>query len=394
MRIVDDTLGMFLCRVLGLLLQFKHMLIPLRRELERTRVERILIQKYFGMGSMLHAVPLIKTLRKNYPNARITFLTTGSYREVLALCDIADDVLLADFRSIPGFLRSCVHILAVLLTTRFDISVDLEFFTKFPMLISLVSRANIRVGLFQRKIRPEGILTHKVYYNFYRHISEIYLAYAARLGIEVNPEFSTSVLPSFQLELEGQLRARFQLDDTRKIIIVNVNAGALFTFRKWPAQNFVVLLKLLLDQHPDFSCLLVGVQSEYDYVDGIIRQVGSRQGGLVNCAGRTTLKELFALIEMAYLIITNDSGPLHIATLYGKNIAAFYGPETPVVYGPVNKNSVIFYPEHLYCSPCMCVYDSKQSLYAETCSKNVCLSTLSPQRVLETIEHHFLKDAG
>lgn len=390
MRIIDDSLGMFLCRILGLFLRLKHLLPQTRRKKRNDEVTRILIQKYFGMGSILHAIPLIRVLRRSYPNARITFVTIGSNRELLSLCGLADDVLIADFSSLPSFLGSCVRIAAGLWTARFDISVDLEFFAKFPMLISAGSIAPIRVGLYHRKIRPEGILTHKVSFNFYRHISEIYLAYAVQLDLPVKPEDCKSVLPSFRQELEESLRSRLQLSEKERIVVVNVNSGDLFTFRKWPARSFVSLLGMLMDRHSDYTYVLIGAKSEHAYVDEITRQVGLRKGRLLNCAGRTTLKELFALIEMSTLVITNDSGPLHIASRYGKDLAAFFGPETPVVYGPVNRNALVFYPDNLYCSPCMCVYDSKQSLYAETCERNVCMTSVQPEQVMRALEERFL----
>ena len=390
---VDDTLGMFLCRVVGLLLQLKHALLPRRRVVDKAGVNHILIQKYFGMGSILHAIPLVRVLRENYPHARITFVTTSQYREVIALCGLADEVLAIDIRSLALFLLSCIRFMTALLKQRVDIAIDLEFFAKFPMLVSAASLAPLRIGLYQRKVRPEGILTHKVHYNFYRHISEIYLAYAAQLALDERNGHHGQVLPSFRSELEGPLRARLQLDAARKILIVNVNAGDLFAFRKWPAKHFTTLLSRLLDRHPEYCFLLIGTPAESDYVAQIMGSIGPRSN-LLNCAGKTTLRELFALIEMADLVITNDSGPLHIASYYGKNIAAFFGPETPVVYGPVNENALVFYSDHLYCSPCMSVYDSKQSLYAETCEKNACLSTLLPERVLERIEARFFRTAG
>lgn len=390
MRIIDDHLGMLLCKILGGVLRLKQLILPGSRHQDHVQVKRILIQKYFGMGSILHAIPLISALRRNYPDAAITFITIGSNQETLSLCGIADSVLLVDFKSPAAFIKSCLKLIINLLTTRFDLSVDLEFFAKFPLLIAAFSRAPIRVGLFHRKVRPAGILTHTVTFNFYRHISQIYLAYADALGVETLPADSISPLPSFRRELEAILRSRFHLHEAEQIIIVNINSGDLFSFRKWPEQSFVALISRLVTRHPSYAYILIGSGAERDYVERICRQVVAHKSRLLNCAGQTTLKELFALIEMAALVITNDSGPLHIASLYGKNIAAFFGPETPVVYGPQNSNALVFYPDNLYCSPCLCVYDSKQSLYAETCHKNICLSQLQPEEVLTGIEKRFL----
>lgn len=273
---------------------------------------------------------------------------------------------------------------------KFDISIDLEFFAKFPLLVAALSLAPVKVGLFHRKARPDGILTHKVTFNAYRHISEIYLAYAEVLHLKPTLAHLDRLLPSFRSECEEAISRRYQLGHDRRIIIVNVNSGDLFSFRKWPTHHFVKLLSMLLERHPDYTYMLIGSQSEREYVEEISRQVGSTTAKLINCAGQTSIKELFTLIEISKLVITNDSGPLHIASLYGKNLAAFFGPETPVVYGPINQNVLVFYPDNLYCSPCMCVYDSKQSLYAETCEENLCLASIQPHQVITALEERFL----
>lgn len=114
-------------------------------------------------------------------------------------------------------------------------------------------------------------------------------------------------------------------------------------------------------------------------------------GQILNVAGKTDIGELFSLIEMSYLMITNDTGPLHIASLYGKNIAAFFGPETPVVYGPLNDNALVFYSNDLYCSPCLSVYDNKKTLYGNICVKNICLLEFKPIDVYNRIEKAFLQ---
>lgn len=390
MRIIDESLGVLLCRIAGVILQLSRLLLPAPQPKEAAKIKRILIQKYFGLGSILHAIQLIKILRNNYPNARITFITIGSNTEIIQLCNLADDLLVIDFGSPVAFVKSCSRLVLKLPFGKFDISIDLEFFAKFPLLVSALSRAPVKIGLFHRKARPNGILTHKVTFNAYRHISEIYLAYAEVLYLKPAMVRLDQCLPSFRTECEYSIRKRYQLEHNRGIIIVNVNSGDLFSFRKWPAQHFVTLLSLLLERHPNYTYMLIGSQSERGYIEEIISKVIGATNILINCAGQTSIKELFTLIEMSELIITNDSGPLHIGSLYGKNLAAFFGPETPVLYGPLNSNVLVFYPDKLYCSPCLCVYDSKQSLYAETCEENICLSALQPHQVITALEERFL----
>lgn len=389
MRIIDDYLGMWICALLGMGVRIKQAFIPANTQIAPDKVRRILCQKYLGMGSTLNAAPLIKGLRKRYPNAKIIFMTTKHSCEVVSLCKIADEVLLVNLDSLSLFIKDVSRNLFYLIREGIDISIDLEFFAKFSMLVSLLSMAKVRIGLYHKKIRPEGILTHKIYYNPYKHISEIYFAYAAALAVEHEAEYFKDLLPSFKNPHERIIRERFSLKQDKQIIVINVNVGELFIFRKWPANYFVDLIKLLIKNHPEYYYILIGGKSEYTYVNDIYKKAGEYEQ-LINAAGQTNIQELFALIEMSYLMITNDCGPLHIASLYGKNIAALFGPETPIVYGPMNGNALIFYSDNIYCSPCMSVYDSKKSLYGETCIENSCLLRLKPEAVYSGIQQRFL----
>lgn len=391
MRKVDDSLGMILCRILGWFLSIKHLLIPRKRKVDRENIHTILCQKYFGLGSILHAIPLIRALKEHFPNARIIFLTLESNREITQLSRVADEILTIQLNSAGMFVRGVFKTIVYLLRQRIDISIDLEFFTKFTMIVSFSTMARIRVGLHQRKIRPEGILTHSIYYNHYKHISDIYFAFSYIFDITRKQEYFTSCLPSFRDSHEKKLRERFGLKDEIPIVTINTNASELFNFRRWPSEYFIELIQLLLEHYPNNYYTLIGGESDYRYVEDIYRKTNNSHGRLINCAGKTSLEELCALIEMSYLMITNDSGPMHIASLYNVNIAVFFGPETPIVYGPVNDNALVFYSKDLYCSPCLSVYNSKQSLYEEKCSKNRCLMGIKPKEVFEAIKKRFFE---
>ncbi|MEK6715195.1 MAG: glycosyltransferase family 9 protein [Candidatus Omnitrophota bacterium] len=391
MRDIDDNLGVVICKFLWLIVKIKGLFIPSRRDADPRAVKMILCQKYFGMGTILHAIPLIKGLRNHYPNAKIIFMTLKEQESVVRVCNLADEVLTIRLNNIFIFIKDVITNLSYLVRMNIDISIDLEFFSKFSMIISLLSMADIRVGLHQKRIRPGGIMTHNVYYNHYKHIKDIYFAFNTVLGISYDKKYFESTLSSFKKLYENKLRERFGLNGATPIIAINVNASDLFKFRCWPAENFIEMIQLLLRHYPQNYYILIGGKHDYEYVQGVYDKIENKDGHLINCAGQTNIEELFALIEMSMLVISNDSGPMHIASLYNVNLAAFFGPETPVVFGPINKNSVVFYSKDLYCSPCLCVYDSKKSLYGEECYENSCLTNIKPKEVFEKVEESFLK---
>jgi len=390
MRFIDEEIGTVICVLLSIFLKLKRVLLPSGSKKNIEDVRTILCQKYLGMGSILNSIPLIKALRKKYPGVKIIFMTLEAQRDVVELCGIADEIITVRLDSLPVFIWDTLRAVKCISSREIDISIDLEFFSKFTLIVSSLASAGIRIGLHQRKIRPQGLLTHQIFYNPYKHLSKIYFAYASALGIKYDSEYFQELLPVPAAGIRERLRGRFNLSPGKKIVIINANSSELFKFRSWPAEYFAELIRSLSKKHPNNQYVLIGNEGDADQVNHI-NDLAGRPDNLINAMGKTDLEELFALIEMSELVITNDSGPMHIASFYGKNTVVFFGPESPFVYGPVNANSVVFYSKDIYCSPCLNVYDSKKSLYGEECKKNLCLINITPEEVFDRIEKVFIQ---
>ena len=105
---------------------------------------------------------------------------------------------------------------------------------------------------------------------------------------------------------------------------------------------------------------------------------------VVNLAGKTNITQLLALMEQVDLVITNDSGPLHLAVMMGTPTISFFGPESPLQYGPQEGNHTVLYKGY-YCSPCLHVYNEKDS----RCKDNICLQDISVDEVFEVVTHYY-----
>ncbi|MBF0134696.1 MAG: glycosyltransferase family 9 protein [Magnetococcales bacterium] len=395
MRLIDEWVGQPLCLVLRLVLTGHHVLGKLWHRPAATlqkekAVKTILLQKYFGIGSILHAIPLIRALRRRYPDARIVFVTFQPMVETIRLCSIADEIITLPTHSPTAFVAALFGTLWRLRRLPVDISIDLEFFARFTLLFSLLSGAPVRMGFFLRHIRPAALLSHPIYYNTYHHLRYIYFAFGQELGLTPNAEFFRDVLPTPSSLVESRWRDRLGLDAQLPIIVVNPNTSELVYQRRWPAGHFQKLIGRMAERWPRYQYVLVGTRSEKKYVDSIVAGLHATANKVINLAGVTTLAELFSLLGSASLVITSDSGPMHVAALYQTNLVAFFGPETPVVYGPVNTNAIVFHASHLYCSPCLNVYDAKKSVHYHPCENPLCLQAIDPDMVLNMIEERFL----
>jgi len=162
-----------------------------------------------------------------------------------------------------------------------------------------------------------------------------------------------------------------------KLILLNPNASDMLPLRKWPTERFLELGKRLLVQD-DLGIIITGAPSEQDSCQQIANEFGS--GRVVSVAGETTLRELIVLYGKSDVLVTNDSGPGHFATLANVKTLVLFGPETPQLFGPLGDNSEIIW-KGLACSPCVNAFNHRFS----PCKDNVCMQEIQVDEVAEKV---------
>jgi len=165
-------------------------------------------------------------------------------------------------------------------------------------------------------------------------------------------------------------------------IVINPNASELRMERRWPKERFVELIACLKEIYPDMLIVLIGSPGERDYVESLIEQIRD-QKGVVNLAGRTSLPELVALLSKALLLVSNDSGPMHIAFSLRMKTVALFGPCHPEQYGcdRIHDNVYVIY-RSVYCSPC--VHDFPEP----PCKgNNQCMQMITVEDVVHGVRH-------
>ena len=168
-------------------------------------------------------------------------------------------------------------------------------------------------------------------------------------------------------------------------MVVNPNAGDMALERRWPVERVAELLQHLAARRP-VNVVVIGSRGERAHVDEVLRASGSG-GRLVNFAGRSTLEELVALLAHAAAVVTNDSGPMHLACASGASVVALFGPETPTLYGPLRSREGQRHAVHylrLGCSPCMFVHDNK--VLSCWFSQARCMAGIAAGDVLASVE--------
>jgi ADP-heptose:LPS heptosyltransferase len=344
-------------------------------------VRNIVVAKLLGLGSIIQATPLLRALHASYPSARIYFLTTAGNRGLVERLACVDQGIYLDDRSPAAMARDTTAAVRAFVREGIDLYFDLEVYSAASSCLSLLSVARNRFGLYRHSSRfKRGLFTHLLYFNVTMPIAEIYLQMLRMTGA-AGP-FSTeldrvAVTAADREGLAAKVAAAAGgagLDGN--YVVVNPNASDLLLERRWPAGHFRRLVELLVERGE--RPVLIGAPSERPYVESIWRDLPEpARARTLNAAGLVGLGELFALIEGARCVISNDTGPMHLAFSLRRPVVCLFGPGSPAHYGIDRPDVQIIYKD-VFCSPCIYETDTPP------CSgNNVCMKWISPEEVLE-----------
>ncbi len=370
MRRIDQYAGPPLCLALQALRHGARRLGLGRRQPAAAggAPRRILVIKFWGLGSITLTTPALRALKRSFPDAELTFLTFAQNAALCRLLDAIDRVEVYDAGDVRAFVRSAARLLRFLRRERFDAVVDLEFYANCTSLLTGLAGAPRSVGFRSPKFWREAFYTERVPYTP-AHITDNFLRAVAALGAE--PDGDGLDAPRAGA-LAGAALDRLLPADGGPLICVNVNASPLDFKRRWPLTAYRELIARILAHDAASRVVLIGAPEERDYVARLTAALpaGPR---LLDLSGRLTLEQLVALLGRSALFIGNDSGPLHLAVAAGVPTVSFFGPETPARYGPRGTGHAVLY-KGLPCSPCLNVINSKDNSF---CRDNVCLRSIT-----------------
>jgi len=164
------------------------------------------------------------------------------------------------------------------------------------------------------------------------------------------------------------------------LVLLNPNAGDLLPLRRWETDRFVALGQQLLQAHPTLTLGITGAPSERAEVEAVARRIGAPPR-VITLAGHTTLRQVIVLYTLAEVLVTNDSGPGHFASLTDIHNIVLFGPETPALFGPLGRNTHVVWAG-LGCSPCVNVLNHRFS----PCTDNQCMQQIEVHQVRQIVE--------
>ena len=392
-RRIDRVMGSALCRSLT-----AH-----RRAADRRRglvppVRKVLFLKLIEQGATVLAAPALQLAVDRYGRDNVYFCVFPENRAILDLLDIVPPANVIELRhaDLRSFVIDAAAALRRMRREGIDAVIDMEFLTRAPAILGYLSGATTRVGLhrFEEEGPDRGdLLTHRVQYNPYLHTSEAYLQLVQALDADPTqvPLLKRAVRdapldpPRFAATDEDRARVRALLEVENRgplagpVVLLNPNTGDLLPTRMWRTQRFVELGQRILAAHPMITIALTGAPSERDGAEDVRARIG---GDRVLCmAGRTSLRDVLVLYTLAEVLVTNDSGPGHFASMTDIDNIVLFGPETPQRFGPLGAHAHVIWAQ-LACSPCVNVYNHRFS----ACTDNVCMQEITVDQVFAQVQ--------
>lgn len=355
---------------------------------------RVLFIELSEMGSTILASAAIRRAQERYPGAHHAFAIFQKNAASLRLLDLFDERHIFTLRddSLAHMATDALAFIRFCRAERIDTVIDLELFSRISSILSLLSGATTRVGF--HNYHGEGLyrgehLTHRVHYNPYLHMSQNFLALIEALEcateeIPLPKRAIPAQPPPVQVGTDAEafayvrreLEACYPLTAAHRLVVVNHDAGSLLPIRTWPTARYAELVRRLLGEDPRVVVVLMGIGEAEESARAIVAAVADAR--CINFVGRTrTLTDVLQLFHQSELLITNDSGPAHFASLTPIKSITLFGPETPVLYGPLGPDAVHLFAS-LACSPCLSALNHRSS----PCTDNQCLQAISVEDVL------------
>lgn len=384
MRWIDHWIGLPSCFVLALCLAALGKL-GVHRSRAISGQRTLAVFKFFGLGSIIETTPLLRAVRACYPNARLAFVTFAGNEQLVRKLNICTDLRVIRTRSPWHFALDVLREIIWLQRQRVEAVIDLEFFSKFSTLLSFFSGAGVRVGFHLNDFWRYGLITHPIYFNYYRHITDVYSAAGRRLGVTVrDARLSRINVPDTARQSAREFLTRQGWAPEGLLVGMNVNAGDMSLERRWPLARFGLVAQTLLERHLDLRLVLVGTSAERTYVSSLLQHVPPElRARVLVAAGHWSFDEFVAALSGFDLLITNDSGPMHLAAAQGTPVISLWGPGKPEFYAPRVDNHRAIYRDYP-CSPCLYMFTTFEGMWCN--HEGWCMLEIQPQDVIAAAE--------
>ena len=334
--------------------------------------DRILVVNVNWVGDVIFSTPIFKAFKKNHPGAYIACLAVPRVREILESCSYIDEVIVYDEKGKHRSFFKKIKIVYELWRRHFSVAFILHRSYTRAVLVWLAGIPR-RVGydtkkrgwLLTHKVEPLTPLIDDV------HRSDYYLNVIESYGERIDDRScELMVLDQARTEVE-RLLLKQEISQADRLVVVN--AGGNWDLKRWPKEQWAALVNRLTNELK-VKVVIPGAPKDVHLAEDIAELSGVTP---VVLAGQTDLKQLMAVMQRANLVISADSGPMHIANCVGTPVIGVFGPTRPEITGPRGKGKFVIIQKESECNRTPC--------YNLDCPDNTCMRAITVDDVLAAI---------
>lgn len=320
---------------------------------------RILIIKPGAVGDLLQMTPVFRALKRAFPDATLTMVVGhDSSARLFQHHPHLDEVIIFDRKTTHRTMESLITLMRDLRARKFDLVLNFQ-------------RSNLRTWLLVLATLPGRVLVYHKARNRTVHAVVNYLETLDPLGIELT-DTSLDFHPGNDEEQYAQdLFKRHGMDSGP---VIALNPGATHTVNRWPAERFAELADHVQSElHA--RALIVGGPDDVELAGLIVDRTRTKP---LSIAGTTSLPQLGAVLKRSAIVVSGDTGPMHLATAVGTPVVALFGAADPARTGPVGPGHVVIQASDVPCVPC-CSRQCDHAVYLE------CMQKITAMQVLKVI---------
>ncbi len=330
-------------------------------------LKRILVVCPNWLGDVLFATPFLRALKSAYPEAQLDVLLPKRVQEVLQHHPLIHETIAYNERLNAGSFLETLSLSAKLRKRSYDAGILL---TPSNSRSRLLRSAGIRIRAGYIREGKDQAITHGVPEPpDPQHKIDYFLDLASKLGIAAGGrEMDFFPQETSRISVQNKLRDA-GIKSGEPYVVIHI--GGNWLLKRWPLSHFAMWVKLWLQKQNGYV-VVCGTSSETELSVRLSDDIKDKR--LVSLCGHTTLDELAWLLRGARLVVSNDSGPAHLAATQKTPIIGLFGPTSADLTGPVSSGPLYIFQARVGCAvPC----------YYTVCSDHLCMRSIAPQDVLQ-----------
>jgi len=319
------------------------------KELRLTGKERFLVVRTDRVGDVVLSLPVLETIKTRFPESHLTMMVSSYTADVVKSNPNLDDLIIDDHadrnRGVKGFLMLVKEVKA----GKFDVGVLLRPTFRLALLLFLAG-VRYRIGTGYRFYQM--LFNRKVYVHRkrnLRHEADYNLDLLKPLAIEPERIVPKVYLTAEEESFAQQIWNEFEITADDTVVVIHPGSGD--SSLNLPAKRFAQVADRLVEEL-DAKIFLTGTRREEDLIDFIRR---SMQHQAADLTGRTNIRKLAAVLKKADVMISNSTGPMHLAAAVGTPTVAVFCPSFaagPIRWGPYGDGHEVILPPVPVCDKC------------------------------------------